>query len=264
MRKLGISLVLIFLVLVGVYFAVFRPEKYVEEDLYSKIKERGTIKVGVNMDSRPFAYYDKNGNLQGYDIDLARYIAQYLLHSPNAVEFSSVTSEDRMLKVSTGEVDMVIATLTITPQRQELIDFSVPYDVAGQALLVRTNSKITSITDLYEQNIGVVFGTTAEKNMLTLAPMANIIGFKDYDDAYKALKNKQIDALTSDDTLLSRYAYEDPNVKLLPKKYSKEPYGVAFKKGESTKKLRENVDYALKDMYRKNVIVRIHKKWLKF
>lgn len=68
-----------------------------------------------------------------------------------------------MLKVSTGDVDMVIATMTITPQRREIIDFSVPYDLAGQALLVRSNSRITSIADLAGQNVGVVFGTTAEK-----------------------------------------------------------------------------------------------------
>lgn len=59
-----------------------------------------------------------------------------------------------MLKVSTGDVDMVIATMTITPQRREIIDFSVPYDLAGQALLVRSNSRITSIADLAGQNVG--------------------------------------------------------------------------------------------------------------
>lgn len=263
MKKLAIILTILFLLLVVIYFVIFKPEKYQEKDLYDSILERGIIKVGINTDAKPFGFYDENKVIRGYDADLARYIAQYLLRTPNAVEFHPVTPANRMLKVSTGEVDIVIATVTITPQRMEIIDFSVPYDVAGQALLVRTNSKITSIADLAGQNVGVVFGTTAEKNMLNLAPTANIIGFKNYRTAYQALKEGKIDALTSDDTILSRFIYEDKSVKLLPKRYSREPYGIAIRKGKSTKKLRENIDFAIKDMQRKNVIQRLRHKWLR-
>ncbi len=263
MKKLAIILTILFLLLVVIYFVIFKPEKYQEKDLYDSILERGIIKVGINTDAKPFGFYDENKVIRGYDADLARYIAQYLLRTPNAVEFHPVTPANRMLKVSTGEVDIVIATVTITPQRMEIIDFSVPYDVAGQALLVRTNSKITSIADLAGQNVGVVFGTTAEKNMLNLVPTANIIGFKNYRTAYQALKEGKIDALTSDDTILSRFIYEDKSVKLLPKRYSREPYGIAIRKGKSTKKLRENIDFAIKDMQRKNVIQRLRHKWLR-
>ena len=166
MKKLAIILTLLFLALVGIYFFILKPEKYKEKDLYTKILERGKIKVGINTDSKPFGFFDENWQIQGYDADLARYIAQYILKSPNAVEFFPVTPANRMLKVSTGEVDMVIATVTITPQRKEVIDFSIPYDLAGQALLVRSTSKISSLADLSGLNVGVVFGTTAEKNIL--------------------------------------------------------------------------------------------------
>ncbi len=262
MKKLAIILTILFLMLVVIYFVIFKPEKYHEKDLYDAILERGIIKVGINTDSKPFGFFDDKWEIKGYDADLARYIAQYILKSPNAVEFHPVTPANRMLKVSTGEVDMVIATMTITPQRLEIIDFSVPYDIAGQALLVRSDSKITSIADLAGQNVGVVFGTTAEKNMLNLAPTANIIGFRNYRTAYQALKDKKIDALTSDDTILSRFVYEDKSVKLLPKRYTNEPYGVALKKSKSTKRLKENIDFAIQDMQRKNVILRLRRKWL--
>lgn len=262
MKKLAIILTLLFLALVALYFFIFKPEKYDEEDLYNQILERGKIKVGINTDSKPFGFFDENWQIQGYDADLARYIAQYILKSPNAVEFSPVTPANRMLKVSTGEVDMVIATVTITSQRKEIIDFSIPYDLAGQALLVRSNSKISSLADLSGLNVGVVFGTTAERNMMSLVPTANIIGFRNYRTAYEALKNGKIDALTSDDTILSRFTYEDSSVKLLPKRYTKEPYGIAIKKGKSTKRLKENLDFAIKDMQRKNTILRLRKKWL--
>ena len=261
MRNLAIILTTIFLIMVGVYFFIFAPEKYEEPDLYQEIQKRGVIKVGINTDSKPFGFYDEKWEIQGYDADLARNIAYYILKSPNAVEFYPVTPANRMLKVSTGEVDMVIATVTITPQRQEIIDFSIPYDYAGQALLVKSNSRITSIADLAGQNVGVVFGTTAEKNMLTLAPNATIIGFRNYHVAYEALKSGKIDALTSDDTILSTFTFEDNSVKLLPKRYSREPYGIAFKPGKSTQRLREAVDFAITDMKNRNTILRLRRKW---
>lgn len=262
MKNLATFLTLIFLVMLGFYFFILKPDKYDEPDLYEKIMKRGVIKVGIKTDSKPFGFIDKDGKYQGYDADLARYIAQYILKSPNKVEFIPVTPANRMIKASTGEVDIVIATMTITPQRQEILDFSIPYDAAGQALLVNANSKITSIGDLSDQNVGVIWGTTAEKNMINLVPTANILGFKTYQDAYNALKNKQINAITSDDTILSRFAYEDKSVKLLPKKYSREPYGIGFKKGKGSKKLKEQIDFAITDMKQKNVIARLRNKWV--
>lgn len=262
MKKLGFVLTLIFLVLVGIYF-LLKPSKneFVEGDLYDEIIKRGKLKVGINVDSKPFGYINKNGKYAGYNVELAQYIAQYIIHSKDRLEIIPVTPSNRLIKASTGEVDIVISTVTITPQREEIVSFSIPYDVAGQALLVKTNSKITSMGDLANQNVGVIFGTTAEKNMKNLVPNANILGFKNYQDAYNALKTDEIQAITSDDTILSRFATDDSSVKLLPKRYSREPYGIAFKQGESTVKLKEHLDYAIKDLQRKNVISRLRKKW---
>ena len=131
-----------------------------------------------------------------------------------------------------------------------------------QALLVRRASKISSIGDLSGQNVGIIWGTTAEKNMLNLAPTANILGFKTYKEAYHALKNGKIDAITSDDTILSRFAIDDNQVKLLPKRYSREPYGIGFKRGKGSAKLKEELNNAISDLKQKNVINRLHKQWL--
>lgn len=263
MKKLGIICSLIFAVLVAFYFLVLKPEKYVVTDVYDEIMSRGYIKVGINADLKPFGFKNTKGELVGYDVDMARYIAQYLLKNPEKVQLVPVTPADRMIKASTGEVDIVIASMTITPQRQEIIGFSKPYDIAGQALLVKSDSRITSVSDLAGQNVGVVWGSTAEKNMLNLVPTANIMGFKTYKDAYKALKIGRINAITSDDTILSSFAIDDSSVKLLPKRYSREPYGIGFKKGKSTVKLKENLDLAIDDMKQKNIITRIHKTWLR-
>lgn len=262
MKKLGIILTLFFLCLVAIHFLLApKTGEFLEEDLYDAIKARGKIKVGINFNFKPFGFIDKNGKYVGYDVDLAKYIAQYLVNDPENIEIVPVTLSNRLLKASTGEVDMVVSTITITPQREELVSFSVPYDVAGQAVLVKSNSSITSLSDLGGQNVGVVFGTTAEKNIKNLVPTANLLGFRNYEDAYKALKEGKINAVTSDDTILSRFAVDDSSVKLLPKRYSKEPYGIAFKKGVSTVKFKENLDFAIEDLQRKNVISRLRRKW---
>ncbi len=261
MKNLAIIFTIIFLIITAVYFLLFAPEKYLQPDLYDEIIKRGSIRVGINVDSKPFGFIDAKGEIQGYDADLARYIAHYIVKSPNAVKFVPVTPANRMLKASTGEVDIVIATMTITPQRQEILDFSIPYDSAGQAVLVNSGSRITAIGDLAGQNVGVIFGTTAEKNMQNLVPSANILGFKTYHEAYEALKAGSINAITSDDTILSGFAIEDKSVKLLSKRYSREPYGVGFKKGKCSAKLKQTLDFAIIDLKQKNVINRLRKKW---
>ena len=262
MKKLAVILTLIFFFLVAVHVLLSpKSDEFVEQDLYDAIQAKGKIKVGINFDFKPFGFIDKKGNYAGYDVDLAKYIAQYLVNSPENIEIVPVNLSNRLLKAATGEVDMVVSTITITPQREEIVSFSVPYDIAGQAVLVRSNSAITSLTDLGGENVGVVFGTTAEKNIKNLVPSANLLGFRNYDEAYQALKAGNINAITSDDTILSRYAFDDSSVKLLPKRYSKEPYGIAFKKGSSTVKFKENLDFAIEDLQRKNVIPRLRKKW---
>ena len=262
MKKLGFFLATLFLIISALYIFLFhKTDEFVEEDLYSEIIQRGYIKVGINVDSKPFGFYDNKGNIVGYDADLASYIAQYIVKNRNGIKFIPVTPSNRLIKASTGEVDIVISTVTITPQRQEIISFSIPYDSAGQALLVKADSAIKGIQDLASSSIGVVFGTTAEKNISRLVPTANIRGYRSYPDAYQALKSGQIHALTSDDTILNRFALDDKGVKLLPRRYSNEPYGIAFKKSESTVRLKEELDSAIKDMQRKNVITRLRKKW---
>lgn len=262
MRRLGIILTLIFLVLVGIHLLLSpSADEFLEDDLYDEIIARGRIKVGINPDSKPFGFVDKKGKYAGYDVDLAKYIAQYIVKNPESLEIVPVTPSNRLLKASTGEVDIVISTVTITPQRKQVVNFSVPYDIAGQAILVRKNSYITSMSDLNGQNVGVIFGTTAERNMKNLVPNANLLGFRSYKEAYQALKSGDINAITSDDTILSRYALDDNSVKLLSKRYSKEPYGIAFKKGESTVKLKEHLDFAIEDLQQKNIITRLRKKW---
>ena len=128
-------------------------------------------------------------------------------------------------------------------------------------MLVRRDSDITSISDLNNRTVGIVFGTTAEKNIKNLIPNSILRGYRSYNDAYNALKAGNIEAITSDDTILNRYAITDSSVKLLSKRYSKEPYGIAFKKGNSSIKFRNEINFILEDIKRKNIINNLRNKW---
>ena len=262
MRKTGFFLIILFILLTVLYILFFNPSgEFEENDVYTEIINRGYIKVGINTDSKPFGFCDKDGNIIGYDADLARYVAQYILKDRSKVKFVPVNISNRLIMASTGEVDIVVSAVTITPQRQEVVSFSRAYDSAGQAILVKSDSKISTLQDLAGSNIGVIFGTTAEKNIQHLVPTAHIQGFKDHQAAYNALKAGTISAITSDDSVLNGFVLEDKSVKLLPRRYSNEPYGIAFKKGDSTVRLKEELDFIINDLQRRNILHSLHNKW---
>ena len=206
-----------------------KNEEVVANDLNTIVK-KGVITVGVRTDAYPFGYLDKNGRNVGYDPALARLIARGILGS---------TASDRMMKLYSGDVDIVIATMSVTQKRKQILDFSTPYYTAGQALLVRKGSNIKTLQDLHKKKAIIVFGSTSENSLRTAMPSLGIIGYKTYPAAYRALKQGKADAIVSDDSILLGFALKDNSVELLPKRYTKEPYAVAFRKGpESTDIIR--------------------------
>lgn len=233
-------------------------------DTLDVINNRGKIIVGVKYDTKPFGYINEKDKLVGFDIDLAKYIAKSILGDENKIEFKQVNTSNRILALNSGQIDMIIATMTITNQRKEIIDFSVPYYVAGQAILVPQHSEIQSVQDLNGEKVIVIFGSTAENNIRLIAPEADIIGFQSYTSGYDALKKGRADAMASDDTILIGFALSDNSVKLLPKRYTKEPYGIGFKKGTTSTRLKNKVDFVLKQMKSNGELSKLKHKWIKY
>ncbi len=211
-----------------------KSDEPLTNDLNS-ITNRDRLVVGVKTDTYPFGYIDEKGHFAGYDAALSRLIARGLLGSDKKVKFVPVTASDRMMKLYSGDVDMLVATMSITPKRQEILDFSIPYYTAGQALLVRRGSDVKSLRDLNGKRAIIVFGSTSERSLRAAVPDVGIVGYRTYPEAYKALKAGKADAIVSDDTILLGLALKDKSVELLPKRYSKEPYAVAFRKGPESK-----------------------------
>ena len=230
-------------------------------DTYDTILKRGYIIAGVKTDTKPFGYKNEKGEIIGLDIDIAKCIAESIFRDESKIQFVSVTPSDRLIKLTTGDVDFVVATLTVTPSRMDLVDFTHSYFIAGQTVMIPAKSNVTALTDLTNQNIGVIFGTTAEKNLRVLLPTAKVFGYKNYQDAYDALKEGTIQAITGDDTILRNYTLNDKSVKVLNKRYSREPYAIAVRKGKENKILLEKINFALKAIITSNKINRLYAKW---
>lgn len=255
---------LIIIVLFTVVLLSACAKKSANEDLLSVIKKRDKIIVGVKFDAKPFGFIDLNGKPAGYDIDIAKYIAKTLLGSEDKVVFRQVTSSNRILALNSGAIDMIIATMTVTKSRQNIVDFSIPYYVAGQALLVPTKSDIAFASQLNGKKVIIVYGSTAEENLRLLAPDANLVGFKTYIGAYDALKLGKADAMFSDDVILLGFALSDTSIKLLPKRYTKEPYAIAFRKTGNVALLRDKVNFILDCMQKSGKLLELKEKWIKY
>lgn len=236
-------------------------KKSVISDDLTTITQRDRLIVGIRNDAPPFGFKDKNGFTVGYDADLARLIAKGILGDEKKVEFVPVTASNRIMKLNSGEVDCLIATMSITTQRQQFLNFSTPYYMAGQAILVRSSSKATSLRDFTGKKLIIVFGSTSEKNLRSNVPEVTVIGYKTYNDAYNALKNGKADGIVADDTVLLGFSTNDKSVKLLPKRYSKEPYAVVFRKDDASINFTNKVNYIVENLQSTGRLNRLQEKW---
>ena len=233
-----------------------------ERDLNQTILQRGKLIAGVKFDSKPFGYLDTDGQLKGYDVDLMREIAKRLLGSEQAVEFQQVFSSTRVIAINSGNVDIVAATMTITPAREKVIDFSRPYFTAHQALIVPNQSPVKKLDDLNQKTILFVLGTTSETNIKARLPQAKYVGFKTSTDAFSALKAGRGDAMTTDDTILAGFLSESCGFRMLEDKLSDEPYGIGFQQSEETRALQEKIDNALTELEKDGTLDRLRHKWV--
>lgn len=232
-----------------------------EKNDFKTIKKRGRIIVGVRSDTRPFGYRDSRGNLQGFDVDLAKAIAKHIFADDSAIELVPVTASNRISMLTSGRVDILIATLSVTDQRSLIVDFSKPYYMAGQAILVKNGRNLATIKQLNKKKVIIVYGSTGEESVRLNAPEAIIRGYKNYDLAYKALKRGEADAMIADDTILYNLALDDPSVKILQKRFSKEPYAVAFRKGEASNQLKDSVNFTIDFIEHSGQLRNMQRKW---
>lgn len=232
-----------------------------QNNLYNTIIQRDNMIVGISIDSKPFGFKGSDGKIKGIEADLAREIANKILGSKDKVTFKNITSQDRIKAVISGDVDMVISTMTITPERKKIVNFSDPYYIAGQVICVRKDSKINSLDDLMNKRIIVILGTTGEENIRRFAPNALIQGYSNNIDALNAFKEGSDDAITTDDSLLHGFVIENEGYMILPIKLTEEPYGIAFKKSNQANLFKQNINKIINEIRFNGTFDSIKDKW---
>lgn len=227
-----------------------------------QIKQRDKLIVGVKYDTKLFGLKDPaSGNVEGFDVDMAHALAKSILGDASKVELKEVTSKTRIPMLNNGDVDMVIATMTITDERKKEVDFSDVYFQAGQSLLVKKGSPIKGIEDVTaDTTILAAKGATSIKNIEEKVSGVKVLEYDNYQDAFNALKAGQGDALTTDDSILYGMAAQDPNYEVVGKPFTDEPYGIAVKKGQTA--LVEAINKGLTDMKADGSYNEQYKKWI--
>lgn len=228
-----------------------------------QIKEKDKIVVGVKYDTRLFGLKNPStGEVEGFDIDISKELAEEILGDEKKIEFKEVTSKTRIPMLNNGDIDMIVATMTISEERKKEVDFSDVYFDAGQSLLVKKGSPIKGLEDLNKgTKVLAVKGSTSAVNIREKAPDTSVLEFENYTEAFTALKSGQGDALTTDDSILYGMADQDSNYQLVGETFTDEPYGIAVKKGN--KELVDAINDALKKLKDNGKYDEIHKKWIK-
>lgn len=195
-----------------------------------KVIQTKKITVGCILSFPPFGFKDTSGVPQGYDVDIARDIAKAL----NAeIEIIDVTSDARIPSLETGKVDLVIGNFTRNTTRAQKIDFTDPYVVAGERLLVKKGSPIKSIKDLKGQKVGVTKGSTNADIVKNLVPEAVIAYFETSADALTAVKNGQAATFIEDSNFQAYQAKINPELQVVGDSFVALEYnGFGVKKGD--------------------------------
>ena len=221
-------------------------------------RRRGRLLAGVKTDFPPFGYMDAAGAIQGFDADLARDLGRALFEAEPGVELVPVTSGGRIPLLYSELIDVIIATMTITEDRQRVLDFSHPYFVTGSMLLTRRDSPIQSMPDLAGKSVAVLDGSVQQSDLPAVAPEARLIAFKILPDAIQALKNRQVDALCQDDVAVLTAARMNAELRTAGKPFLPKPYAMAVRKGDV--KLLNWLNAQLEKMKADGTIQRLRRK----
>jgi polar amino acid transport system substrate-binding protein len=195
------------------------------------IQDRGRLIVGVDQNTYLFGFRDAaSGQIVGFDIDIAREVARAIFGDPDKIQLKAITSAQRIPYVSDGTVDLVADTMTINCARWKQVAFSTDYYNAGQRVLVAKSSPVKGIADLGGKKVCAAAGSTSIVNIANAASKPVPVAVSDWTDCLVLLQQNQIDAISTDDTILAGLAAQDPNLHLVGDPFTQEPYGLAMKK----------------------------------
>jgi glutamate transport system substrate-binding protein len=206
-------------------------EEFPADSTMGKIQEKGEITIGVKYDVPPFGFKNPtSGEIEGFDVDLGKAFAAKLGVEPKFVE---AISDNRIPFITDGTVDLILSTMTINAERAAEIGFTDPYFIAKGRILVPKGSDIKGIDDLAGKKVCTALGSTYEETLKTEAPKADLRLVDAYSECLELLQNGAIDAISTDDVILTGMIIQDDSLQLVGDELTVEPYGAGFKKDDT-------------------------------
>jgi polar amino acid transport system substrate-binding protein len=225
--------------------------------LPAEVAERKRWNIGIKCDSPPFGYIDVQGKNAGFDVEIAKWFSRFAFGRANRVSFTCLTTPAREPALTTGRVDLVIATFTYTADRDTRIDFSRAYYKATGRLLVRNDSPIRSIADIANRTVATTSGSIYDRWVKNCHKSSKLVVTDSFTNALTAFRDGRADTLMWDDTVLLGIAVADPNLKLTDDLFLPLPYGIGMKQGNAA--MKRWVDSRLNIMTKKDAFFPIMK-----
>jgi ABC-type amino acid transport substrate-binding protein len=234
-------------------------EQFPPNTTMGRIQEAGEIKIGVKYDVPPFGFQNpQSGEVEGFDVDLGRAVAEKLGVEPNFIE---AISDNRIPFLQDGTVDLVLSTMTINAERDQEIDFSDPYYIARGRILVPSGSDIAGVEDLAGKRVCTALGSTYEETIREQAPDANLRLVDSYSECLELVQNGAVDAVSTDDVILTGMIIQDDTLQLVDAEpLTTEPYGAGIKEGD--KELQEFVNGVIEEYKSDGRWADAYQKWV--
>lgn len=226
----------------------------------AKLQEAGEVTIGVKFEVPPFGFKNvQTGAVEGFDIDVAKAIADDIGAKPKYIE---ALSDNRIAFLKDGTADLIISTMTINAERDEEIDFSEPYFIArGRILVKKSDNSIKGVGDLAGKRVCTALGSTYEATLKKQAPKAKVTLVDGYSECLEAIQNGSIDAISTDDVILTGMIIQDDTLKLVDdKELTTEPYGVGIKEGDTA--LQAAVNASIKKFVDDGRWAKSYEKWV--
>jgi glutamate transport system substrate-binding protein len=233
-------------------------EKFPADTTMGRIQGKGELTVGVKYDVPPFGFKNpQSGKVEGFDVDLGQAIADKLGVNLKLVE---AISDNRIPFIQDGTVDLILSTMTINAERAQEIGFTDPYFIAQGRILVPKDSDIKGIDDLAGRKVCTALGSTYEETLKTQAPKADLKLVDAYSECLELLQNGAVDAISTDDVILTGMIIQDDSLQLVGDELTVEPYGGGFKKDDT--EYAEFLDSVIEDYKTSGAWQESYDKWL--
>jgi polar amino acid transport system substrate-binding protein len=225
--------------------------------LPADIKARKRWNIAVKCDQPPFGYIGLQSKNAGFDVEIARWFSRFAFGKSNRVNWTCISTAAREPALTTGRVDMVIATFTYNTDRDTRIDFSRAYYKATGRLLVTNNSSVRSLRDLAGKTVATTSGSVYDRWVKNCFKDTKLIVTDVFSNALIAFRDGRADTLMFDDTALLGIAVTDPTYKLTSDLFLAQPYGIGIKQGNTA--LKAWVDSRLNLMKKRDLFFPILK-----